>query len=177
MGAGLGFNLMAVKQAIPEASVYSSEPDQSAPSYFQDDDRAILYDFIILSHVLEHVTYPVQFLNGLGERLKPGGYIIIEVPNEKHPSRDEQLFYEPHVLFFELFTLQGLLEKTTLQTMDLFEAGPPVRQLTWKNKIAPLLSHWLKDALRQKHATAPLDFTERNTGGIYLRAVLQKDVG
>ncbi len=176
VGAGLGFNLMAVKKAIPEASVYSSEPDKTAPSYFQDDDPAILHDFIILSHVLEHVTNPVQFLNGLGERLKPGGYIIIEVPNDKHPSMENQLFYEPHILFFTLFCLQSVLEKTTLQTVDLFDAGPAVRQLNWKNKIAPLLPDWLKDALRRQQTTVPLDFTKRNTGGMYLRAVLQKDV-
>ena len=127
--------------------------------------------------MLEHVTNPVQFLNGLEERLKPSGFIIIETPNETHLSRENQLFYEPHVLFFTLLSLQGVLEKTRLQTVDLFDAGPPVYKINWKNKIAPWLPDWLKVTLRRLQTTVPLDFTERNTRGVYLRAVLQKDVG
>lgn len=38
------------------------------------------FDVIILSHVLEHVSKPADFLKSAADLLKPGGYIYIELP-------------------------------------------------------------------------------------------------
>lgn len=53
------------------------------------------YDFVILNHVLEHVTRPEPILASLCAKLKPGGVIWIAFPSERslglRPSIDETL--------------------------------------------------------------------------------------
>lgn len=46
---------------------------------FPDPDR--LFDWITLSHVIEHVHDPVALLSGCFERLRPGGHLWIATPN------------------------------------------------------------------------------------------------
>ena len=38
------------------------------------------YDFVIISHVLEHVTEPISFLKSFVDKMKNGGHLFIEVP-------------------------------------------------------------------------------------------------
>jgi 2-polyprenyl-3-methyl-5-hydroxy-6-metoxy-1,4-benzoquinol methylase len=53
------------------------------------------YDFIILNHVIEHMTEPAPILAALCRKLKPGGYIWIAFPSLRSlslpPSDDETL--------------------------------------------------------------------------------------
>jgi len=42
------------------------------------------YDFIICSHVLEHICYPEKLLNGIKNCLRPGGKFIVALPNIMH---------------------------------------------------------------------------------------------
>jgi len=44
------------------------------------------YDYVLLLDVLEHMPYPDQFLQELDPFLKPGGQILISVPNIAHWS-------------------------------------------------------------------------------------------
>lgn len=44
------------------------------------------YDIIVMSHVLEHVTRPYDTVQGLMEMLKPGGHLILAVPNPVRPD-------------------------------------------------------------------------------------------
>lgn len=37
-------------------------------------------DLVILSHVLEHLTNPIQEMNKMIKKVKPNGYLIVEVP-------------------------------------------------------------------------------------------------
>ena len=53
------------------------------------------YDFLILNHVVEHMTEPVPILAALCRKLKPGGYIWIAFPSVRSlglpSSADETL--------------------------------------------------------------------------------------
>jgi SAM-dependent methyltransferase len=53
------------------------------------------YDFVILNHVLEHMTEPTPVLAALCRKLKPGGFIWIAFPSLRSlglpPSKDETL--------------------------------------------------------------------------------------
>lgn len=40
------------------------------------------WDFVMCCHVLEHISYPAEFLKELVSLVKPGGYLYIEVPEE-----------------------------------------------------------------------------------------------
>lgn len=47
------------------------------------------YDYVICSHVLEHIAYPEKLLMAIRKVLKPGGYLIVALPN---------VFYYPYRL-------------------------------------------------------------------------------
>lgn len=66
------------------------------------------YDLIIMSHVLEHVKRPTDTVQGLMKMLKPGGYLILAVPN---PVR-------PDVIVFNLFRMFDKLNFGHVQTWD-----------------------------------------------------------
>lgn len=42
------------------------------------------YDYIICSHVLEHIVYPYQLLENIRTHLNPGGKLIVALPNIMH---------------------------------------------------------------------------------------------
>ena len=43
-------------------------------------------DCLILSHVLEHTDNPIEVLTGLKKMVKPGGIMIVAVPNPTRPT-------------------------------------------------------------------------------------------
>jgi len=70
------------------------------------------FDLITMSHVLEHLTRPVEYLENLVNRyLEPNGHILIEVPN---------LFGEitalifPHIIAFTQETLWATMNRAGL---------------------------------------------------------------
>ena len=42
------------------------------------------YDYVICSHVLEHIVYPDKLLKDIYRVLKPGGFLIVALPNIMH---------------------------------------------------------------------------------------------
>lgn len=41
------------------------------------------FDAVIATEIIEHVAHPDQFLKGIAQLLKPGGYIMLSTPNGK----------------------------------------------------------------------------------------------
>lgn len=75
------------------------------------------YDCITLFHVLEHITELPVFLNKLKTLLKPGGKIVIEVPNaddlllKSCPSYKNFYWQTAHIYYFTAKTLSAVLSK------------------------------------------------------------------
>lgn len=70
--------------------LYSGEIDpQKTPKNSQD--------LIILSHVLEHINEPIQFVNDVLDYLKDEKYLLVEVPGIFHKPNG---FYNP-ILYFQ----------------------------------------------------------------------------
>ena len=95
-----------------------------------ESDRAkigISDDFVILSHVLEHVTEPILFLRSFADKMKKGGHLFIEVPcmDWKHKTLDE-----PHLLFFDKKPMEVLLEQLKLTQLNIAYYGIPHQHLT-----------------------------------------------
>ena len=44
------------------------------------------YDIAVMSHVLEHLLFPAKALDDVFSRLKPGGIVIVAVPNPVRPT-------------------------------------------------------------------------------------------
>ena len=84
------------------------------------------YDFIIISHVLEHVKNPNDFLTPFIKQLKKGGYLFVEVPcmDWRHKNIDE-----PHLLFFDKKAMSVLLKKLNLKIKKQAYYGIPHKLL------------------------------------------------
>jgi 2-polyprenyl-3-methyl-5-hydroxy-6-metoxy-1,4-benzoquinol methylase len=65
------------------------------------------FDFIIMRHVIEHVSDPVEFLNIAYSKLNDGGRIYIEVPNSLW-SLSNSFFPEFHIDHISYFTQSSL---------------------------------------------------------------------
>ena len=69
------------------------------------------YDLIVLSHIVEHVIQPKDFLKSFLKFLRPGGLIFIDVPHADYLYKKDVF---PHLLFFNLNSLKKLIEESGL---------------------------------------------------------------
>lgn len=80
-------------------------------------------DIVILSHVLEHIVDPVQFLSEIKSKiLSDNGVIFIAVPGMlyNHPGYDNvlSLLCQAHVYYFTLATLDFVCGKAGFERMQ-----------------------------------------------------------
>lgn len=89
-------------------------------------EDANVVDLVVMSHVLEHVTDPVNFLNDATQNLRKGGALFIEVPcrDYEHKSIDE-----PHLLFFDKEPMQHLLKKLGFDDIQVSYHGQKIETL------------------------------------------------
>lgn len=127
------------------------------------------FDIINMHHVLEHVQSPRNVLSKVRSILKPGGVLLIEVPNQFYNIRTEvehlifrRLKYHDcpfeHLYFFSIKTLKLYLRQ--FEMLELNQFRPRRREL-------PLLERIPKDLYRHL-------FSKLNIGGssfieVYLR--------
>jgi SAM-dependent methyltransferase len=179
LGAGYGYNLLAVKELYPAALLFTDELDETetlpeAVHRAELSDGA--YDVVILSHVLEHFTDPKRLIRSAQNALAPGGIVVIEVPNDVPGIFPLNGPDEPHLTFFTAQTLMALLGSSAV-----FGAGPPYQRKTiymrgrrFASRIArrvPVLSKLVER--RQIRVVSPESFLVRRSDGVFLRAVLQ----
>ena len=154
LGERIDYNAVEINPAAVEQLCV-----RGAQVYSNVKDAGNGFDGIILSQILEHVTQPRPFLEDLFGRLRDGGFLFIEVPNEdcRFKTRDE-----PHVVYYGPSNLRMLVESMGFRIERLSTCGCPVREmkyhaglcaspgirLRWKlmfNHRAPL---WLQRSLR-----------------------------
>jgi 2-polyprenyl-3-methyl-5-hydroxy-6-metoxy-1,4-benzoquinol methylase len=114
-----------VEANIPYAQYSQAElgiPVSISPfSEFQTDQK---FDLITMFHVLEHLENPVRDLSYLGGFLKPGGKLVIEVPNILYPDMAFSHKWHPgHLFSFTDKTLSLLLEKSGFKTISCSPVG------------------------------------------------------
>lgn len=111
IGPGSGNGLIELAKSFPNANIYIDEPDSTLnfkyKKSFKIDDNKNLYNVILLSHVLEHIKNPNNYLIKLHAKLKPNGLIIIEVPRQE--DVESYQFTEPHLTFFSLDTIKKFI--------------------------------------------------------------------
>ena len=128
-GAGLGYNLIAMKQVFPNARFFTNELDESVdlPPYVE---RATItpdtFDIILLSHVVEHLLHPAHVCQSLASALKPNGLMIVEVPNDTERFLNAKPEDQPHVTFFEMATLTEFFERHLpgMEILKVTTSGP-----------------------------------------------------
>lgn len=81
--------------------------DDGARIYEYPPDKT--YEVILLSHVLEHVNHPLEFLSTeITPRLEEGGVLLVDVPNI---HGDIEAFFFRHPLAFDHSSLTYLMYK------------------------------------------------------------------
>jgi len=99
VGCGLGYLTYALRSAGYNAfgCDLSSDAIKKARSYFGDyyyvadatdiqSLDAVLFDVIVLTELIEHVSDPVSLLSGLKKRLSKGGTILMTTPNKTYAN-------------------------------------------------------------------------------------------
>lgn len=116
------------------------------------------WDLIVLAHVLEHMAQPHDFIGTLMQRLKPGGLLMVEVPNGDYRYKNN---FESHLLFFDAASLRRLLERHG-ELLDVSTVGKDAAKLRItqvhpeKGPLRPL-----KELLKSVIAAATPDFNRR----------------
>lgn len=181
LGSGYGFNLTAVKERFPEVRLVTDEIDTSmAITAERGSLQEGPYDVIMLSHVLEHFTDPVQLLRDAGAAVAPGGTMIIEVPNDVEGIYPLNGPDEPHITFFTEATLRQAITTAGLTPERVFAAGFDNRFKTLKNRMKRAvrgLSTVIKPlgyllSKRSARVLKDVDISGPNPRGSVLRAVI-----
>jgi SAM-dependent methyltransferase len=139
IGAGQGCFGMVASQYLPEHKIdYTAvEPDplmrdSLIESWKNVDSKVQLhlynsldginqkFHIVVLSHVLEHVSDPINFLKRLHELLDRDGLLFVDVPNQDHLFK-KNVF--PHVLFFSPESLTSVLENSGFNTTTVGSWG------------------------------------------------------
>lgn len=124
------------------------------------------FDTIVFGDVLEHLLDPATVLTSSLRLLRPGGSIVISIPNVAHGSvrlallqgrwnyTDTGLLDKTHIRFFTLKTLLAMLEKAGLTVTELRStvADPLATEVGIDNlELPPEAVEWVRE---QPHAQA-----------------------
>ncbi|MEW4563488.1 methyltransferase domain-containing protein [Bremerella sp. JC770] len=78
------------------------------------------FDMVTLFHVLEHLPDPRMALSKVAATLKPGGHVLIEVPNvESLDTRFRQKWHAGHLFHFNGQTLMAMAAVSGLDTLSV----------------------------------------------------------
>ena len=153
IGAASGFNLSLYKTK----TVYGIEPskwncENAKNNYevnmfagtfeeYMNSERNDKFDLIFLSHTLEHIANPCDFIKQCAKI--NNNYIFIEVPSFDYKVKDEPfgMFTDEHVNLFTFESLQNLMNLTGYELVnaqipfcigDIAPSGYPSLRTLWK---------------------------------------------
>lgn len=129
-------------------------------------------DLFILSHVLEHLKNPLEYMSMISDSLREGGAVFIDVPCRDFSYKK---IVEPHLLFFNKKSLGGLLSRVGFSSIEIDYWGKQITSqqenyffiktqlvfgLISKIGLAPLVSYLIKgplilDSAKERLALAP----------------------
>lgn len=105
---------------------------------------------VTMSHVLEHVPHPSNFLRQVAENIMdPGGFFFIEVPNDPEHWVRKQISWKirglAHLNFFTEASLKATVEESGLKVLALRSCGQTLEQFIQHRKPKTFaLRQWLK---------------------------------
>lgn len=105
-----------------------------------------MFDYITMIYVLEHIARPKEFLNMVKPLLKPGGKIVILVPNIQdalmnfYDIPEFRSFYYciEHLFYYNQYTITKLFDSTGLSgNIEVIQEYPVSNHLNWSYRKSP----------------------------------------
>lgn len=148
IGCACGANLLLIKNVNPSAKLYGlelCEPAAEVASNFADvkvadfekfeqDDFCGKFDYIIMGDVLEHLFDTDKALQKVWKWLRPGGELVVSVPNVSHVSviadalegkwiyADSGILDRTHVRFFTRMSMRQCLQENNFFVKNMHRA-------------------------------------------------------
>ena len=123
------------------------------------------FDLIWMSHVLEHLTKPLQFFENIHKNMNAEGILLIEVPNCENDSMlNASIFKVPHTVHFSKKSLVNLAKKSGFKVVQCDYFRPATK---FEGIINKLTKSRLKNF--QYYPRIPTD----NLKGKFLRLILK----
>ena len=137
IGPGTGIFAKKWISTYPGSKYYAVETDSSCyPSLKQIgvniakasevEELGKQFDLVIMSHVLEHVSKPIEFISESTEFLKKDGVVFIEVPCNDWQHKPED---EPHLLFFHKKPMKQFMESLGFTNIQLTYHGNSIDEM------------------------------------------------
>lgn len=162
VGSATGYFIEEVARSEAVRSVTGVELDDQQRQYSQarglrcvrdlDELGQETFDLIVLFHVLEHISRPVNFLCDLRARLRPGGAIVVEVPNVDDAllsvyeieAFDRFYWHPAHRVYFSKNTLSEVARRAELSpVLEPIQRYSLSNHLHWATRGAPGGQEWL----------------------------------
>ncbi|CAD6875551.1 type 11 methyltransferase [Methylomonas fluvii] len=133
LGCGFGSFLHAASQARPDVTLHASEYDSAQRgilcedanvqwiTHFQAFPLAGYFDVVVAFHVLEHLPRPTAFAHWAAKVLKPGGHLVVEVPNAAGGWHTRKFVHPAHLSYFTTHTLRRTLQSAGLEIISCGE--------------------------------------------------------
>lgn len=170
-GPGVFLNQMRLRGWTTRGTERSPSAAQQARDVFHLDVRAqdvdelvaegATFDTIVLWHVAEHLHSPQQTISGIARLLRPGGILLISVPNFGSPEarigRDKwfHLDVPRHLVHFTPRTLGAMLGAAGFETVKVTYFFPEYDMFSFVQTIENRLGlppNLLYDVLRRSEA-------------------------
>tara|TARA_B100001939_G_scaffold172074_1_gene148309 strand:- start:576 stop:1415 length:840 start_codon:yes stop_codon:yes gene_type:complete len=169
IGGGFCDFSLLLRDKNQDLKIYSDELSSNFKNYYYRNNIELYqkgqsgFDHIHLSHVLEHINNPQNYLNNLFSLLKNNGSIYVEVPNTNKDYYDLNFIDEPHVNFFNKPAFQYLLKKNNFNRSEIEIFGPSWDKLYNFDLGVQSFSDFYKH-----------DFDNKNNNGCLIRLLIYK---
>jgi len=123
-----GRNVSMINRVLKRGRVIESSVEE-----FSSDE---VFDVIWMSHVLEHLIEPGDFIKKIKNNLKKNGIFFIEVPNcEYEPMLKNSIEKNPHLFHFTKKALTKLVENAGYKIVSCDVFRPATKNEGVKHKI------------------------------------------
>lgn len=147
LGTGFGEYSLSLAQALPKASIHALDIDVNR---IRSVKKAISelklsnvlthtkpiaeispsnFDFIFTIDVFEHIDPQEMPFKASYEKLKPGGYFLVKIPNEVQKTIFPERYFEEHQDWLEeehigqVYNLDGLVNRFTEEGFDIVHSS------------------------------------------------------
>lgn len=105
----------------PNANIETLQARVSPETMAPIAERRGAADLLLVRHISEHAEDPATYMAGLAALVKPGGYIMIEIPDctRNLELNDYCMIWEEHSLYLTPATLQGFASMGGFETVTL----------------------------------------------------------